>query len=110
MFSNQTQLYLRTKYRFKLPTFSPNPKWGFSQIYTMYRNFGGTFWIVEREQKLSKSKREKIYNKKGKQIRTLLKKEVPTKTARSKKEACVSPEEGLHGGRVELGNRGGGLM
>ena len=75
----------------KLPTFPPNLKLGFSQIYTMYRNFGGTFWIVEREQKLSKSKREKIYNKKGKQIRTLLKKEVPTKTACPKKGGlCIT--------------------
>ena len=73
----------------KLPTFSPNPKLGFSKIYTMYRDFGGTFWIVEREQKLSGSKREK--SKKGKQIRTLLKKEVPTKTACPKKGGlCIT--------------------
>ena len=93
----------------KLPTFPQIQNWG-SVKFTQYRNFVGTFWIVEREQKLSGSKREKIYSKKGKQIRTLLKKKCQQKQPVRKKEACVSPEEGLHGGRVELGNRGGGLM
>ena len=73
----------------KLPTFSPNPKLGFSQIYTIPQFYGNV--LVEREQKLSGSKREKIYSKKGKQIRTLLKKEVLTKTACPKKGGlCIT--------------------
>ena len=47
---------------------------------------------------------------KGETDKTTLKKKCQQKQPLRKKEACVSPEEGLHGGRVELGNRGGGLM